>query len=110
MELINMKALVIDATIRGNSRTKKLLDYFLSLHKEYEITYLKLIELDLKPLTNDALMKRDLAVSNNDLDNEILKLAKMVKEADVLIYATPFYDLSFSSLIKLFIENVNVAN
>lgn len=105
-----MKALVIDATIRDNSRTKKLLDYFLSCHKEYDITYLKLIELNLKPLDYDTLVKRDLAINNNDLDNPLLSLAKKVKESDILIYATPFYDLSFSSLIKLFIENVNVSN
>ena len=105
-----MKALVIDATIRDESRTKKLLDYFLSSHKEYEIKYLKLIDLNLKPLDFESLVKRDLAISSNDFTNDILSLAKEVKSADILIYATPFYDLSFSSLIKLFIENVNVSN
>ena len=105
-----MKALIIDATIRENSRTKRLLDYFLSHHKDYEIKHLKLIDLDLKPLDYDMLIKRDNVIKNKDFNNPILSLAKEVKEADILIYVTPFYDLSFSSLIKLFIENVNIAD
>lgn len=105
-----MKALIIDATIRDNSRTKKLLDYFLSCHKEYEIKHLKLIDLDLKPLDYNTLIERDNIINNKDFNNPKLYLANEVKEADILIYVTPFYDLSFSSLIKLFIENVNVAN
>ena len=105
-----MKICVIDATIRKNSRTKKLLDYFLKDYNEKDITYLKLLDLNLKPLDFNMLYKREEAIRNNDFKNDILYYANKIKSSDILVYATPYYDLSFSSLLKLFIENANIAD
>ena len=101
------KILLVDASFRGNSRTKELTNYLLS-KLDGEVTTLDLEKLNLSPLTNDELNIRNIALENNDLSHPLFKEAKLFKDADLIIISTPYYDYSFSSLIKIFIEHINI--
>ena len=97
--------LYVDGTIREESRTKIIADELINLiKKDEEVVYLKLSDLELKPLDIKALNKRYKDASLNDFKD--YKLAKLVKDAQKVVISTPFFDNSFSSMIKLFIENI----
>ena len=100
------KILLIDASFRDESRTKVLTDYLLS-KLEGEVTGLNLTEMNLKPLDKEELNKRTALLEKKEYDNEMFKEANLFKNADLIIFSTPYYDFSFSSLIKIFIERIN---
>lgn len=102
--------LVIDSCIREEkSRTRKLyLDYLKDVKEEYKILYLT--KLDIKPLTKDDIIKRDKLISEGKLNDEMFDLANEFARADEIIIAAPYYDLSFPSLLKVYLENISVLN
>lgn len=99
--------LFINGCIREESRTLELANYLLN-KLEIDKEVINLSKINLKPLDSDLLQYRDKLIYNKEFDNEFFDLANKFKNADTIVIATPYYDLSFSSLIKLFIENVNV--
>ena len=99
--------LFIDGTCREESRSRMLAEYYLNKRNE-EIIRLKLSNENILPLNEESLAKRNDLISKEDFNDEIFKYAKLLKEADTLVIATPYYDLSFSANIKAFIEAINI--
>lgn len=104
------KALIIDCTMREASRTRKLLEAFRrGLDPEvFAIETLKLDELDLQPLMKERYRKRDALLASGKLDDPMLDPARQFASADLIAAAAPFWDLSFPSLFKIYIENISV--
>lgn len=104
------KALFVDCLIRGEeSRTKQIVDTFLdNLNKEYEITHLKLVEENLKPLVGDFFTSRQELLDKKEFNHPRFKYAHELANADLVIIGAPFWDLSFPSLLKIYIENCSV--
>lgn len=102
------KALFINCCIRKESRTKQLADAFLEELKGYDIKQLKLEDENLKPLNNTLLISRQELLDKGDLSNERFKYAHEFKDADLVVIAAPFWDLSFPALLKIYIENISV--
>ncbi len=102
--------LVIDSCIReNNSRTRKLyLDYLKEIKEDYEVVYLT--KMPIKPLTKEDILKRDELINSNKLDDKMFDLANQFKNAEKIIIAAPYYDLSFPSLLKVYFENISVLN
>ena len=100
------KILLIDASFRKDSRTKELTNYLLS-KLDGEVTRLDLEKLNLSPLTNDELELRQSLLDKKEYNHPLFKEANLFKEADLIIISTPYYDFSFSSLVKIFIEHIN---
>ena len=98
------KILFINACVRENSRTKELA-HFLLENLQGEITEVNLCEEKILPLDNKGLGKRDL----QDYSGAEFKYAKQFKEADTIVVAAPFWDLSFPSVLKIYFENITVA-
>lgn len=101
-----MKKLVfINVCIRKEaSRTKKLAMPLLEeLSKRYEITEIDLTDTTLKPINNSEYTKRGL----EGLSQEDLKNGRLVSEADRIVIATPFWDMSIPSVLKTFIERIS---
>ena len=98
-----MKALYIDCCIRGEeSRSARLAQAFLeNLSPEYEVTHRCLMEEALYPLTAETLRQ-------GKTDHPRFRFAHEIAEADLVIMAAPFWDLSFPALLKVYIENVSV--
>lgn len=104
-----MKCLFVDCTLRKESRTKKLADAFLSsLDSKYDVKHLKLDEENLKPLTGEFFEERQILLNRNERNHPRFRYAHELQEADLIVVAAPFWDLSFPALLKIYIENCSV--
>lgn len=103
----NMKLLFIDACVREESRTRRLTDKLLDkINESYDEVCLKDITF---PVVDDSFLReRDLLASGNDFDNPIFKLAKQFADAEEIVIAAPYWDLSFPATLKQYLEQVNV--
>ena len=95
------KILFVDCCARRNSRTKILAERLLS-HLDGEITRLELYSEDIKPIDADGIARRDKG------DCDILKYARQLSDADEVVVAAPYWDLSFPSLLKVWLEQTSV--
>ena len=101
-----MKKLVfINACIRGqDSRTLSLAQPILAaLEENYAITQIDLTETSLMPVTAPLFRERGNGISPEDDAN-----GRLVAEADRIVIAAPFWDMSFPSVLKAFIEHISV--
>ena len=105
-----MKILVIDACMRGDvSRTRKLYEQLLSVQaREYDVEVLKLAEEDLKPMSGEDTDKRSEYANRGELNHPMFKYANQFKVADSIIVAAPYWDLSFPSVLKVYLEQICV--
>lgn len=105
-----MKILVVDCCIRGEeSRTKKLYEAFLeNVNKEDIIEILNLNHEKLMPMTLEEIYERDRLVKMGEKDHPMFRYANQFKEADTIVIAAPYWDLSFPSLLKVYLEHVAV--
>ncbi|NMB19068.1 MAG: hypothetical protein GX984_06420 [Erysipelothrix sp.] len=103
------KILYVDCCIRKESRTQTLAQNLLkTVNKDIEVVHLKLTNLDLKPLINERFKQREELLAEENLTHQQFKYAHQFAKADHIIIAAPFWDLSFPSLLKIYIENCAV--
>ncbi len=102
--------LFIDACTRKNSRTRELAEALLLgvAKDESAIERVNLYELDLCVVDEDIIRKRDKALSLGDFSDSYYDVAKQFAKADMIIIASPYWDLSFPAVLKLYIENISV--
>ncbi len=101
------KILFINACVRKNSRTKRLADTLLS-KLGGEATEIDLEKEALAPLTQDELSRREALIAAGDYSDPMFRYAGLFAEADALVFAAPYWDLSFPSSVKVFIEHIAV--
>lgn len=106
--------LVIDSTIRPHeiSRTAQLLDIFTrnfqEQHPDCKMEYLILRDLSLKPLLNEEITVRDILLQKQQFSHPMFDLAHQFADADRILIAAPFWDLSFPSILKIYVEHLCV--
>ena len=100
--------LYVNAAPRENSRTRKMAEAVLSHYQKEEIQEVRVFEIDFPKLNEDFLRFRDEAVAKKDFSDRIFDLAKQFAEAEVVVIAAPYYDLSFPSALKQYFEQINV--
>ncbi|MCR4819666.1 MAG: NAD(P)H-dependent oxidoreductase [Elusimicrobiales bacterium] len=103
--------LFINACVRKNSRTLLIAEKFLSflpckasrydLLKEYEIG-------NLKPLDEDFISFRNKCSESGNFSSPAFDAARKFAGAGMLVIAAPYWDFSFPSLLKIYIENICV--
>lgn len=98
-----MKVLFIDACVREQSRTRALAEAVLN-RLSGTVTTVRLSEQNLTPMTERELLERE--AKNRNLDDPLFSYAKRFSEADCLVVAAPFWDLSFPSALKLYLEKI----
>jgi len=98
--------LYINACVRSESRTDKIARALLEKLGEYE--EVSLAKLGLKPLDEETLQRRTDYISANDYSDKMFDLAKQFASVDKIVISAPHWDLSFPSLLKLYIENIYV--
>ena len=106
-----MSTLFIKACIRPESRTLVLAEELLSkLEKETgsPAVRLNLADENLKPLTIADIAKRDKALASGDFSDQFFRYAQQFADADIIVMAAPYWDLSFPALIKLYFEATSV--
>ena len=99
--------LYINACVRAESRTKKLADYLLS-RTEQPIEELRVWELELPTVDENFLAERDRLIAEKAFNNPMFQLARQFAEADTVVVAAPYWDLSFPAALKRYFEHINV--
>ena len=105
-------ALYIDCCIRGEqSRTKQLAEAFLAVYgarEDVALTRLTLMDEPLIPFSNGFFWQREGLLERGELDHPRFRYAHQFQQAQRIIIAAPFWDLSFPALLKVYIENLCV--
>ncbi len=96
------KLLYIDACIRnGESRTKRIATPIVEALKErYDVNTLTLNELPLEVVQEELITKRN----SGDIAPVVMSWAEMVRDADRIVIAAPFWDMSIPAALKVFLE------
>ena len=100
------KLLYIDACFRDEiSRTKRIATPIINeLKNKYEVETFILDEMNLEIVKKDLIKKRN----NKEIPEEVLTWAKKVANADRIVIAAPFWDMSFPAALKNFFELVSI--
>lgn len=96
--------LYINCCVRSGSRTDRLAKAVLDKMGEYTELYLPAE--DIKPLSEEMLEKRTALLAEGKFGDPMLKYARQFASADRIVIAAPFWDGSFPSLLKVYIENI----
>lgn len=99
--------LFIDACVRENSRTRCLAHYVLS-KLQGQVRTCHLEQEPLLPLNAARLAQRDAYIAAGDYSDTMFRWAKDFAAADTVVIAAPYWELSFPSLLKIWIENIAV--
>ena len=101
------KIFYVDACLRTGSNTKKIADAIIAkLAERYEIETVRLSENAFPVVNNDILNDR----ANGIVPDEYVEMAKNLADADRLVIAAPFWDMSFPGALKVFLENMSLFN
>lgn len=98
--------LFINCCPRGGSRTERLARKLLEKLGEFEEVNPEREKL--VPLDNERLNYRTALLEKGDLSDDIFRYAKQFAAAETIVIAAPFWDLSFPSILKVYIENIYV--
>lgn len=109
-----MKLLFVDGCVsqRGDdSRTRALSTAFLeayqAAHPEAQVERADLSALALQPFDREMLDARDALAQAGAFDGPVFALARQFREADTVLVAAPFWDLSFPALLRIYIEHIS---
>ena len=110
-----MKLLFVDCCIsqRGaDSRTRALAEAFLQAFREVHpdaqmetVTTENLLAL--KPFDTAALDERDALASVGAFDAPVFAAARQFREADAVVVAAPYWDMSYPAALKAYIEHIS---
>ena len=103
-----MSILFINACIREHSRTLVLAKQVLK-DMVGEITELNLNFENMEPLNADLLEKREVLIKAGSFDDPMFGYAKQFANADEIVIAAPFWDLSFPAKLRIYLEQLAVA-
>ncbi len=100
-----MKLLYIDACMRIGSRTKRIADILIQeLSKKYKVETISLFEPHYPIVDSKILIDRE----NGIVPEKYVHQARKIAEADRIVIAAPFWDMSFPSALKVFFENMSL--
>lgn len=94
--------LYIDACIRDEeSRTKRIAEPIVKeLANKYNVTKLALNDLDLDIVQKELLNKR----MHGEIPQKVMAWAEQMRDADRIVIAAPFWDMSIPAALKVFLE------
>lgn len=101
------KILFVNACVRPESRTMILARHLLS-KLSGEIEELDLGAERLQNLDLEKLQERDRLESAGDFSDDMFRYARQFNEADIMVMAAPYWDLSFPAMVKTYIEAISV--
>ena len=104
---MNNRILFIDACPRKESRTRRLAEA-LAASLDGEIEKLVLTSEDLPELNDLLVERRNEDCRLGDFAAPLYRYARQFAEADEIIIAAPFWDLSFPAILRKYIEAVSV--
>ncbi|MEE0142006.1 MAG: NAD(P)H-dependent oxidoreductase [Coprococcus sp.] len=99
--------LFVNACVRPESRTMQLAEYILD-RLCGQVAEVNLEQEQIQPLNRERLEERDAVLAVGQDDAEILRYANQFKNADTIVIAAPYWDLSFPAIVKNYLESVTV--
>ena len=100
--------LFVNACVRPESRTRALARCLLEcLGNDY--TEVNVTNGCVRPLDGKALEKRTEKIRKADFSDASFALARQFAEAETIVIAAPFWDLSFPACLKIYFENILVS-
>ena len=103
-----MSILFINACVRENSRTLVLAKNVMK-DMSGEIVEVDLNLENIEPLSRELLAKREELIGNGIFDDAMFRYAKQFAEAEKIVIAAPFWDLSFPAKLKIYFEQITVS-
>ena len=101
------KLIVIDACMRPESRTRRILAPVLERLKErYDTEVFELNDKGYPAVGGKMLGQRN----DGYVPEHFVAMARKVAEADRIVIAAPFWDMSFPGALKVFFENISLFN
>ena len=109
-EFMFKNLLYVDACVRGeDSRTRRLAQAWLAKYAAgSRIIVRDLPQCSLQPLTHEQLAKREKLIRDGNWADDMFRYARELAEAETLVIAAPYWDLSFPSVLKLYLEQISV--
>ena len=99
--------LYVNACVRKESRTGRLAEKLLAeLDRPFE--EIRLEEMTFPAVNEEYLNLRDRLIAEGDFQNPVFTLARQFSEAETIVIAAPYWDLSFPAMLKQYLELVNV--
>lgn len=99
--------LYVNACVRKDSRTERLASAVLK-KLDSPVTEVRLEGLAF-PVSGEAFLnERDRLISAGDFGSPLFDLARQFAEAETVVIAAPFWDLSFPATLKQYFEQINV--
>lgn len=100
--------LFVDACVRSESRTLALARCLLEcLGNDY--TEVNVTDKCMRPLDGKALEERTEKTRKADFSDALFAPARQFAEAETVVIAAPFWDLSFPSCLKIYFESILVS-
>ena len=99
--------LFIDACVREGSRTARLAKCVLE-KLGAPVGEVRLHEINFPVVDEAFLRKRDCLIFEGRFDDPLFDLARQFAAAETVVIAAPYWDLSFPSSLKQYIEQINV--
>jgi FMN-dependent NADH-azoreductase len=99
------KLIFIDACMRAGSRTRRIaLPIIAELSKRYKVETVDLTT-NLYPIADNSTLEDR---NHGIVPPKHAELARRIAEADRIVIAAPFWDMSFPSALKVFFENISL--
>ena len=92
---------------RGRSRTQRLAEALIARLDADRVDEIILEEAKLAPLDTERLRRRSELASRGDFGDPEFAEARRYASADILVFATPFWEHGFNSMAKIYLENVS---
>ena len=110
-----MKILFVNACVRGNqSRTLKLAETFLQTLKEEvpqaEVMIQDLTKEPMQSVDMDTLARKEALCDAMAWSDPFFRHALSFQQSDLVVIAAPYWDMSFPSILKVWVENMYVRN
>ena len=99
--------LFIDACARPQSRTRMLAETACEMMSD-SVKRIDLFQQNLRPLDGETLAKREAFVCSADYTDDMFRFARQFKDADEIVIAAPYWDLSFPAVLKCYLEAICV--
>ncbi|MBR0464267.1 MAG: NAD(P)H-dependent oxidoreductase, partial [Clostridia bacterium] len=99
--------LYVNACVRRDSRTRRLAEKLL-VKLDAPSEEVRLEDIPFPAITEDYLNRRDGLISSGNFLDPMFDYARQFSEAETIVIAAPFWDLSFPALLKRYLELVNV--
>lgn len=99
--------LFINACVRSESRTKHLAEHLLSALED-SVNEVCLETVAFPDVNESFLKERDSRISTRQYDHPMFVFARDFAEADTIVVAAPYWDLSFPSSLKQYFEQICV--